>query len=351
MKRSLIIGTLTMVLALALVGCIAQQATPAPAKKAFGALKLGTAAKVMSYSQLYVAEKKGYFAEQGFESVEIVGFASGTLNQNAIQAGEVHLAAGAFSGIVDATAAGRPEVAVLSVAGQHTSNPIMAKATAQRLGITEKSSAAEKLKALKGLKLGITARGGGFDELARYMVIAAGLDPEKDAEIIPLGSNDAILAALTQGSIDVGVLSSPFQEIATIRGDAIWFLKLTVGEFEPVRDILWLALFGMRDFVEGNRDMTQAAVNAIAKASKLIRDNPNDAKAAVREVFPDIEQQVFDLSWENLRATLVTPDITKGGVEKNFKLRKEVWGQETDLRWDQISTNEFVERAKKEVGW
>ncbi|MBI2861966.1 MAG: ABC transporter substrate-binding protein [Chloroflexi bacterium] len=345
MSGKKLVGLATLVLLFA--ACARPSATPA---KTFGKITVGDTGRPMVASTLYIADALGYFKEQGFEEVELVQFSGGTPLQNAIQAGDVQFGWGGFSGVADSTAEGKAQLAIVGLSNQAILNWVMRKETAQQRGITEKSSIEEKFKALKGLRVAVTSRGSVSDEITRFTLIKSGIDPDREAEIIAL-ARSAVPGALIKGELDAFALSPPDAEIAIGKGAAIWLVKFGLGEWEPLRGYEANAVFGSTDFIKANPELTQALVNATVKASKLILDNPNEAKRAVRPYFADLEEAVFEMSWADIYPALADPEIKRENVDKVFEVSKVVWGKEPRVTYEQVVDNSFVLKAKEALGW
>lgn len=251
---------------------------------------------------------------------------------------------------MDATKGGKAELAIMAITSQQTDGLVMRKETADRKGVTPSTPLDQKIQAMKGLKIGITAAGAGTDELSRFMLKNAGMDPDRDVELVPVGGQDALVAAVSQGSVDVALINSPSMEVPVLQGKAVPLIISAKGEYPPLDGMLYLTLFGMKDYIESNPDLTQAVINALMKAVKLIVDRPDEAKAALREFFSDVDEQRFNLAWENVRPAYTRPEITKEGVEKVFQVGKVVWGRDAPFGWDTVATNRFVEEAKRQLG-
>jgi NitT/TauT family transport system substrate-binding protein len=87
----------------------------------------------------------------------------------------------------------------------------------------------QSVAALKGKRLGVTRFGTTTDFVARYVLQQAGLDPQRDTTIIPMGSQPAMLAALLAGGIDAAVLGP---------GNVLRALKTKeLGDFNLIADL------------------------------------------------------------------------------------------------------------------
>ncbi len=67
---------------------------------------------------------------------------------------------------------------------------------------------------LKGLKIGISGRGASTDTALRFMARQAGLDPERDITIMPVGDPGTTIAALKNKVIDGAMAVEPAQTAA-----------------------------------------------------------------------------------------------------------------------------------------
>ena len=69
---------------------------------------------------------------------------------------------------------------------------------------------------LKGLKIGISGRGASTDTATRFMLKQAGLDPDKDVTIMPVGDPGTMLASLKNRVIDAAMAVEPTQTAAVL---------------------------------------------------------------------------------------------------------------------------------------
>ena len=101
---------------------------------------------------------------------------------------------------------------------------------------------------LKSKTIGITAIGSSTDTLARYVLIKNGLTPDREVALIGTGTTANILTSMKAGTVDAGVLSPPFNTMATQMGYRT------------------LAYFG--DYVE-------QSLSGVGTSDRMIRDRPD----------------------------------------------------------------------------
>jgi len=156
-------------------------------------------AKSLNYLPITMGRDKGMFQAEGID-LQMVLVAS-TIQVAALTTGDIDFS-GAQSQVMAGAARGLP----VKVVGFLTIKPsfwLMAK--------PEIKSMAD----LKGKIIGITAIGSSTDTLARFLVSKNGLTPDREVAFIGTGTTANILTAMKAGSVDAGVLSPPFNAMAT----------------------------------------------------------------------------------------------------------------------------------------
>ena len=188
-------------------------------------------AKSLNYLPITIGRDKGMFQGEGID-LQLVLVAS-TIQVTALTTGDIDFS-GAQSQVMAGAARGLP----VKVVGFLTIKPsfwLMAK--------PEIKSMAD----LKGKIIGITAIGSSTDTLARFLVTKNGLTPDREVAFIGTGTTANILTAMKAGTVDAGVLSPPFNAMATQMGYRT------------------LAYFG--DYVE-------QSLSGLGTADRMIRERP-----------------------------------------------------------------------------
>ncbi len=156
-------------------------------------VKIAVSSRGIAFIDLYIAEHRGFFREEGLEP-ELIQVAANVATA-AVTAGEVD-ALGAVGLAARASQIGVP-IKVLAVTGHRALFWLVSK--------PEFKSVAE----LKGTSLGITSRNGSQHLVANRLLASGGLDPAKDVSTVVIGGAPALLQALIAGSIQVTALSPP----------------------------------------------------------------------------------------------------------------------------------------------
>jgi ABC-type nitrate/sulfonate/bicarbonate transport system substrate-binding protein len=196
-------------------------------------------AKSLNYLPLFLGKDKGIYASEGID-LELV-LVTSRIQVTALTTGDLEFS-GAQSQVSSAAAIGFP----VKVVGFITVKP------------TFWLTARPEIRAipdLKGKVIGITAIGSSTDTLARYLVRKYGLIPDKEVALFATGTTANILAALSGGSVQAGMLSPPFHSMAKLMGFHI------------------LAYLG---------DHVEQSLSGVATSDKMLRERPETVKRVLR---------------------------------------------------------------------
>jgi ABC-type nitrate/sulfonate/bicarbonate transport system substrate-binding protein len=134
------------------------------------------------------------------------------------------------------------------------------------------------IRELRGTTLGITARGGATDVNLRYLVRAAGLDPEKDVHIVPTGSPQGLLSAMQNGSIEGMQSIEPLSDVLVRSEKAVNVLDLAKGQGPAALKQPFIVAIVTDSFLQHHRDLAQKYVAAMVETATFIRDPANQEK-------------------------------------------------------------------------
>ncbi len=264
MKRLMQI-VLAAVLGVALAGGVAAQA---PEKRK---ITIAVGGKVLFYYlPLTVAERKGYFKDEGLE-VEIPDFAGGAKALQALVGGSADMVSGAYEHTINMVAKKQPIKAVVLQAKFSSIVLLMPR---------DKAAKYRGPQDLKGLKVGVTAPGSSTNMFVNNILAKGGLQPT-DISVVGVGTGAGAFAALDKGEIDALSNLDP----------VITQLEAT-GKFVPVADSRTekgmkeiyggdyhaSVIYITEEYIRKNPNTVQAVVNAMVRADKWI------AKATPQEI-------------------------------------------------------------------
>ena len=222
------------------------------------------------YLPLTVAERQGYFKEEGLE-VEIPNFAGGSQALRALVGGSADMVSGAYEHTINMVAKKQPIKAVV----------LQAKYSSMVLVLPKDKAAKYKSgKDLKGMKIGVTAPGSSTNMFVNNLLAKEGLKPT-DVSIIGVGTGAGAVAAMEKGEIDA---ISNLDPVLTQLESTGKFVAVADSRTEKgMKDIYGgdyhaSVIYVMDEFVKKNPATVQAVVNAMVRADKWI------AKATPQEI-------------------------------------------------------------------
>lgn len=297
-------------------------------------LRITHAVTSLAYMQSYIAQHNGYFKEAGF-ATQIIDTGGGGPDVQLVLGGRAELTVNDGAQILPALAQGQKLICVLGLLNRSIVNATISKAAAQKIGLTEATTFMQRIKLLKGLKIGVTRAGALTWQLARFNLVSAGLDPDKDAQVVAVGGPPALAAALDNGAIDVMYISMPIGEKLVGEGKAVSFVNNAKGDDPKLSNFLMEGLWTTPEYLTANRATVVAAVGAYKKASQFIREStPEAIVAALKPTLESLGDAVLLDSVKRIQpAVSATGKVTaeeldttqavlkiNGILDKNFSL-------------------------------
>jgi NitT/TauT family transport system substrate-binding protein len=290
------------------------------------------------YAPIYIAREQGYFAKQGLD-VQVTSSTGGSAAFAAVLGGSGDVASAAFENNVQSAQAGHPLVAFAALMNRYSNELVMQKSTAQKLGVSASSPMDQKIKALKGLKIGITSAGSATDDTLRFMLKRVGLDPDRDVQITPLKQDSVALAAFEHGQVQAMLYPSPAPQEAIAKGSAVSLLNLADGTVPGLDHYLFITLLASDKWINGHQDAAKKLAAAIGQAETLIKEHPDQASASLRKYFPSLSGQAFSLAFKaNLPAYATDPGITDPEQQAVLKFL----GVQGKVDLTTVSTNQYA---------
>jgi NitT/TauT family transport system substrate-binding protein len=240
---------------------------------------------------------------------------------------------------------GKPLLLVYNLVGRVTLDLIVRTGVAQRLGLTAETPLAARYAALKGLTIGITRPGAPTDVFARYFLVRAGLNPDRDATLVQVGGVPALAAAFKSERIDAFLLSPPLPQTLEREGTGRIVIRNTGGEVPELRDTTYAAMFTTADYARQNAAALQAYARALRKATAWIPANKAEALRILGEkYFKDTPAESLAISLDaTLPAISVDGRFSQTGVQRYLDIFKTV-GETVNANPAEgvLWTNEFV---------
>jgi NitT/TauT family transport system substrate-binding protein len=238
------------------------QAAGAPEK---AKVTLGVGGKpLLYYLPLTIAERRGFFKEEGLE-VEINDFGGGAKSLQALIGGSVDVVTGAYEHTIRMQAKGQ-EIQAVCELGRFPAIVIAVK--------TEKAGEIKSIADLKGRKIGVTAPGSSTAITAQYAMVKAGLRPT-DAAFIGIGGGAGAVAAMQKGEIDV--ISHLDPVIAKLEEDGPDQGLVDTRTEQGTKDLFGASnpaavVYLKRDFIAANPNTTQRPRERTHESAEMDRE-------------------------------------------------------------------------------
>src|SRR5712691_5085421 len=237
---------------------------------------------------MWYAFEKGIFKSNGLE-VDMQAISGGAQTSAALLAGSVQIAQFGGAEALSANAGGGDLVVVANLAPVYPYKLYAAK------GITS-------IQGLKGKKVGVSNAGGSSDIATRAALKSAGLDPDKDVNIVAVGSHANRTAALLAGTIDAGV-DDPPEDVELVKAGLTVLVDLA-GQKLPAANT---GVIMQRTFLNANKDTVQAYVDSLTIARVKMKADKAGATAVLGKYFKLDNQTALDGAYDFFMNEVTVP--------------------------------------------
>lgn len=228
------------------------------------------------YSMLLldIADEQGYLKQAGIGGLEATSFSSIPPLMTSLSKNQTDLGLVTVQSLLNYNpkAVAGAELKIFSSRGVNLVS-YMAR-TGVNIPVAQGNDWLPTVRAWKGKTLGIAASGGIVEKYLKYILTKAGLDPELDVKIVPVGAGAAMQAALQQGLIDVasGSASVVAQVVGSGAGEVVLSSVQMPAEILDTLTSTWVASGkGLSD----KPDLYKGIVDAVEKARSYLSDAAN----------------------------------------------------------------------------
>ena len=265
------------------------------------------------------ASKTGLYDKAGL-AVELAATNRG-VNQDALLSGAADILLGAPTQNMRVQMRRQPVKMICGFVNKYASNIVVKKNFADKAGVTEASPVAAKAAVLKGLKIGTTGPGAGPDQLTRYMMNIARINPDREAQLVPIqGGPAAMIAAFDRGQIDGFCLSSPTSDVAVSKFGGVYLFNMVNNPPPDLADYLYITASVTERTIKEKPKELFAYCRGIALALKAIHGDRTAFRKWAREYFKDLEDDLFERAFANNAAMYMkTPVPTRLQFQRNVE--------------------------------
>jgi NitT/TauT family transport system substrate-binding protein len=315
---------------------------PGPLQAQGQKIKITIPAAAVTFAPLYHAKTAGYFAEEGLD-VEIITVAGGGSLQ-AVIARDAQFMVGPSTYQIEAYQKGQKLVSTMSLLTRNAINVVMHKDVARERGLTDKTPLADKIKALKGLRLSGVAVGSFSYEMLTYYLLKAGLDPRRDVELIGIGAGPPMVLALEQRKVDGFATGSPIPEAAVMRGVGVMIVDNSAGEDPDFSEFMMISVVVHPEWARQNADTVRKALRALLRANAWVIDNtPEAAIPSMKPFLGRLDDKILLAGLSKVRLGVPRDGrITERAVASTQDFLRKIGQLKAPIPYGELVTNEYL---------
>ena len=307
------------------------------------------AGKGMSFLLQYIAIGAGFYKQEGLDP-ESVDVSSGTRQAAAVMGGSAEITQVGFAHTMHAVGRGGQLVGICTGFDVYPIALVLSNAAINRLGITDTMSIDEKIKRVKGVRIGITSPGSSTDEFMRTIMLVRGMDPSTDVQLQPIGIGAPMVAAMQGGATDGFAFMSPFTNISVSRGIGQIIADPMTGQLPEYRNVPYQVITTSRDTLATKRDLLLHVVRAMTRAMKYAHEDKEGARKAARPFFEGTADADFNTAFDvYINAVPTTPVISQAQVDSTVKMVNLTEKSPITVTYDQAVYADLAREAAKDI--
>ena len=335
-------------LRLAAIALALAAARPAAAEE-LQTFTIAFAGKGMSFLIQYIAMGAGFYKQEGLEP-ESVDVSSGTRQAAAVMGGSAEITQVGFAHTMHAVGRGGQLVGIATAFDAYPIALVLSNDAVKRLGITDTMSLDEKIKHVKGVRIGITSPGSSTDEFMRTIMLVRGMDPSRDVQLQPIGIGAPMVAAMQAGSTDGFAFMSPFTNMAVSRGIGQIIADPITGDLPEYRDVPYQVITTSRATLASKRPLLLHVVRALTRAMQFAHQDVEGSRRAVRPFFQDTPEAEFNTAFNTyIKAVPTTPVISQAQVDNTVKMVNLTEKTPISATYDQVVYPDLSREAAKDI--
>lgn len=287
---------------------------------------------------LYVAKQEKLFEKYGLEP-EISFVQGGALALQTVLTKQADVGILSYEHVLTSAVQGKRIVAFFNISNRPLNNII---ANSKIAAGSEKLSLDEKVKRLKGLRVGLPSAGGSGEKMLIALTKREGLKLPGDITTAYLGSEPAsYVAAFQRNLIDVALPVEPAGVMVQQAGSGQIYLNLMTGEVPEFRDLLFMTLTAHPDVMKEKPEMLRKVALVFSEAVKLLKTDPQRGKALMAKEYPTMTAEANDKAYDTVSQIWPSdPHMNEQQARATFAYLQPEGPFKVDLA--QTFTNEFL---------
>lgn len=237
---------------------------------------------------LFVAEAEHLFEKHGLEP-EITVVQGGSLALQTVLTKQADAGVLSYEHVATAAGQGKRIVAFFGIANRPVNNIVANDklyAAGKDLGIEA------KVKALKGLRVGLPSANGSGEKMLKVLARKYGMALPGDIQTVYLGSEPgSYLAAFQRGLIDAALPVEPAGVLVQQAGAGHIYLDMMNGQVPDFADIQSIALVAHPDLLAEKPEFFRKLAAVFLEAQHILKDEKPRGMAIMGKVFPTLSAE------------------------------------------------------------
>lgn len=286
---------------------------------------------------LYVAEHEKLFQKHGLDP-EIITVQGGSLAFQAVSTHQADFGILSYEHILDAATHGRYIVAVFNIADRPLNNVVASTAL---LAKAKGKSLDQRIKLLKGQRIGTPSAGGSGEKMLTVLGRKHGLKVPGDVKLVYLGGNpSAYVGAFRSKVIDAAMPFEPAGVLLAQKGLGGTLINIMSGEVPAFTHLIFMTVCTYPGMIQKNPELVRKVDAVFADAQKILLNKKRGVQIMAKE-FPKLSAQSNAKAYETV-SQIWTKDghMTLEGAKKVDDYLKPKGPMKIDYK--KTFTNKFV---------
>jgi NitT/TauT family transport system substrate-binding protein len=285
---------------------------------------------------LYVAMREGLFEKHGLEA-DVTFVQGGSLAYQTVFTREADFGVLSYEHVLTGAAQGRDLVSVYNITHRPLNNIVVSNAM---LEAHADKSLEERVKALRGKRVGTPSAGGSGEKMLTVLARRYGLEIPGDLELVYLGGDPSAYVGAFHGDIiDAAMPFEPAGVMVEQENLGGTLVNIMDGEVEDFRDLIFMTLVTHPAMLEERPEFVEKVVAVFAEASEILLGERGEA--IMGEEFETMTPESNALAYRTV-SQIWSPDgrMSLEGAKKVHAYLQPEGEQEIDF--ESTFTNEFL---------
>ena len=317
-------------------GCVAVVALMATIDSASSQQKIAVGQSSNSFAGTgpRLAKELGLFEKHGLDAT-VTPLDNSGIGIAALISGSLNFSAGGPTDVVIAKSRGQDLVALCSIYRGYPGVMVLAKSAVDKVGVSPTAPVAQRAKALDGLVIATPSA------TSIYTYGPKPLAESNGATIrFTYMAQPAMVAAIEAGAVQGSVSAAPFYLPSITSGKAIVWISGPKGEFPPqFTPVIAQTLNAFASYVKANPDIAKKACAVFEELTVAFKDRPNDVKAAIGRIYPDLKPADIDTMFAGDGVGYVSKPVTTDELTREIAFLK---ASGSDVKTDGLDLNSMI---------